>query len=666
MLAAASLLGSAAATGAPQHVTEIMPGYNLSWALSGTHLTVEISAATGGWVSFGIASNGGMKGADMMVGWVDGSGQANVEDYWSEDFATPTRDESQDWELISGAQACEDACTTQIVAQRRLDTHDELMDWPIRSGFNRIIVAMGVSDYFTYHGPTARAARPLNLAGSASNDPLASLKSDPNVKVLELAHMDMHIPARCTYDDSPTNSAELTQSLHTPGAATNYSVRYAYCSGAPTTYVNVCYEDILPRGAHIVAFEPIIDPNHPSIPHHYLIEGRTQAGCEGALGSEGVDLLWAWAPGFDFNKLPEEAGFRAGPGGYRGISVETHFDNPAARDGVVDHSGVRIFYTETFRAHDAGVLQLGDPTVLLSLRGALQAPVEAAYEKVHAVDDVLGYDFQSQVQDAYLPDGLSHFAFECSSEDTAAMLATPVHVYSRALHEHATGVKMRTRQYSGSISDGLLGLLGGSSAALGVLLLPLRRLLRDSGFFDRFLLVRDTVMDFYDFNFQGEILQDGLAFGNPSWEVRPGDSFLVECWYKTDGATKWGIASEDEMCIDFLWYYPKQNGTTLMCSGVPSGAGYSMSTPSPWQTEKSFTQRTAGLEGERVGSSADASTASALGAWLLPHIGWEAVVGDGPSRATVVFLNGVRQYGVQLAQTLHWYWENEFWRNYLG
>jgi len=133
MLAAASLLGSAAATGAPQHVTEIMPGYNLSWALSGTHLTVEISAATGGWVSFGIASNGGMKGADMMVGWVDGSGQANVEDYWSEDFATPTRDESQDWELISGAQACEDACTTQIVAQRRLDTHDELMDWPIRT-----------------------------------------------------------------------------------------------------------------------------------------------------------------------------------------------------------------------------------------------------------------------------------------------------------------------------------------------------------------------------------------------------------------------------------------------------------------------------------------------------------------------------------------------------
>lgn len=61
--------------------------------------------------------------------------------------------------------------------------------------------------------------------------------------------------------------------------------------------------------------------------------------------------------------------------------VQTHYNNPDLDEGLQDNSGVRVYYTEEPRAMDAGILQLGDPFLML--------------------------------EDMEIPDGKSKFAFEC-------------------------------------------------------------------------------------------------------------------------------------------------------------------------------------------------------------------------------------------------------------
>ncbi len=54
--------------------------------------------------------------------------------------------------------------------------------------------------------------------------------------------------------------------------------------------------------------------------------------------------------------LPENIGFRAGPSdsSMRWLEVQIHYDNPNSHTGIVDNSGVRIYYTDQLRQYDAG------------------------------------------------------------------------------------------------------------------------------------------------------------------------------------------------------------------------------------------------------------------------------------------------------------------------
>lgn len=80
--------------------------------------------------------------------------------------------------------------------------------------------------------------------------------------------------------------------------------------------------------------------------------------------------IFLWTPGATNSELPEDVGYRfstaTGSGGFRSISVQTHYDNPEGDVGVTDSSGVRVYYTEELREMDMGVIELGDPLVRLT------------------------------------------------------------------------------------------------------------------------------------------------------------------------------------------------------------------------------------------------------------------------------------------------------------
>ena len=58
-------------------------------------------------------------------------------------------------------------------------------------------------------------------------------------------------------------------------------------------------------------------------------------------------------------------------------------------------------------------------------------------------------------------------------------------------------------------------------------------------------------LEFYNFNFQ--------PFTPRNIVAKPGDTLVTDCYYNTDGGVNFGIGTEDEMCIDFITYYPRGN-----------------------------------------------------------------------------------------------------------
>ena len=69
--------------------------------------------------------------------------------------------------------------------------------------------------------------------------------------------------------------------------------------------------------------------------------------------------------------------------------------------------------------------------------------------------------------------------------------------------------------------------------------------------------------------------------GNPPivqtpFEIAAGDSFRTTCFYRDNGTTEFGLGSQEEMCIAFLYYYPRK----LYANELPWFCGYDLGFPS--------------------------------------------------------------------------------------
>ena len=143
-----------------------IPGYTMEWKPLPTSidglLEIRLTAATTGWVGFGLAEYGagGMPGSDFVVC------QNNAAtDYHGFTYGTPTPDASQDWALVSFDTT---AGTTVCELTRLLNTRDP-QDRPIdltrfALGDAPVLFAHGANDdaSFGYHGAAVTTAT-LNL-----------------------------------------------------------------------------------------------------------------------------------------------------------------------------------------------------------------------------------------------------------------------------------------------------------------------------------------------------------------------------------------------------------------------------------------------------------------------------------------------------------------------
>ncbi|CAF0933370.1 unnamed protein product [Adineta steineri] len=317
---------------------------DLWWTVDETkqEITFELHVKTLGWIALGISPAGGMKGADIGLGWIDQSGQVHFQDRHAYNNSRPVVDTTTtDWFALQGR---EQNGWTAIQFKRLLDTCDT-MDVPIKSGTNILIFAYGLEDPdmstpngMIYYHDNRRGSRiiPLRSYGNPS----------PDEKFAELDYFDFQLK--------------------------DYIV-----PSTDTTYHCKIYKipEHLKQRRHAVAHKTIIDSANVDIVHHLLMYecNPTAIFDDNNLPDGECDQIYrqvqecsaniatGWAVGGDrIVEFPEVAGYPVG-GDFeiKYYMVQMHYDNPKKMSNRRDSSGIRFYLGKELREQELGYLTLG-------------------------------------------------------------------------------------------------------------------------------------------------------------------------------------------------------------------------------------------------------------------------------------------------------------------
>lgn len=409
----------------------------------------ELSVKTTGWVGFGFSPNGGMEGADIVIGGVGPDGIYFTDRHAAGKFM-PLLDEQQDYRLLSLTEA---DGQTVMKFERSIRACDK-DDYPITEVPVKLIYAYGKTDNITYHR-TSRGTKEVNLLKFMPKSML------PDSNYFDLTMTNFTIPTENTY---------------------------YHCKVMKTPLLDQKY--------HVYRIEPLIE--NMDLVHHLLlyrcpptVTSPTEEACyTGETQTQCFQTVAAWGVGGGAFELPEVAGIPVGgDDGKTLYRLEVHYNNQDNIAGRVDNSGLRFYYTSQLRQYDAAVLMTG----LAVVPGYVIPPNTTNFHSYGVCDT-------SQVSQVI--------------SDPAADL----HVFSVILHTHLAGKKIRVGHFRNGEQIDLL-----------------------------------AMDEHYNFEFQ-----QAVNLGKTK-TVKLGDQLLVECTYNTEnrtGLTLGGLATTNEMCLAFLFYYP--------------------------------------------------------------------------------------------------------------
>lgn len=325
--------------------TELKPNVaDLWWTVDEAlqEITFELHIQTTGWIALGISPAGGMRGADIGLGWVDQSGQVHFQDRYAYNKSRPVIDSTTtDW---FGLQGREENGWTAIQFKRFLDTCDT-MDVPIKSGTNIVIFAYGLEDPdmsqlggLIYYHDVRRGSRiiPLRSYGNPS----------PEEKFADLDYFEFRL-----------------NKYVVPASDTTYHCKVYK---APTNFT---------KRRHAIAHQTIIDPNNRDLVHHLLMyecnptmvfdDNNLPDGlCDEMyqqIGGCMSNIASGWAVGGDdIVEFPEIGGYPVG-GDFeiKYYVVQMHYDNPKLTANRRDSSGIRFYLGNELRQYDLGYLTVG-------------------------------------------------------------------------------------------------------------------------------------------------------------------------------------------------------------------------------------------------------------------------------------------------------------------
>jgi len=133
-----------------QYEMVTVDGIELQWRTDNEYLYINISAPTTGWVSVGFDPTNQMADANIIIGYVDGSGEVMIRD----DFGTSSTSHASDESLggtdnIMDHYGMDDGAMTMLHFRIPLDSGD-MYDKVLVPGNNyNVILAYGSADNFT-------------------------------------------------------------------------------------------------------------------------------------------------------------------------------------------------------------------------------------------------------------------------------------------------------------------------------------------------------------------------------------------------------------------------------------------------------------------------------------------------------------------------------------
>ncbi|XP_040217656.1 putative DBH-like monooxygenase protein 2 [Rana temporaria] len=357
-------------------------------------ISIEIQTPLATWVVLGLSPEGKLNASDFAVGGWDKENKQVFYDAHFKDEWPPVMDKSQDYELLELSRN-----ETHVVLRvwRQWFTCDS-HDLEIENDTIRVIVVFGEDHEFTL------LEKNTYIKSFFFLEILKELTDTENLIPYEFRVNDFLIPA----DD------------------TTYA-----CTFIPMPNVSTKH--------HIVRYELIVDPDSVGIVHHILIYGcgnnlefSSEIGaCYGSdtRYSKCMNSLFGWAVGgevFDFSPdMGVPIGTEEDP---KYIRLEIHYSNFHNKEGLLDSSGIRIYYTPQLREHDGGIL----------MTGIFTFPIH------------------------FIPPGADHFRNYglCNTELIPQMLGHPVedfHVNTFLLHGHLTVQSIRIMHYRNGTLIGSLG-----------------------------------------------------------------------------------------------------------------------------------------------------------------------------------------------------------------
>ncbi|CAM9105653.1 unnamed protein product, partial [Hapterophycus canaliculatus] len=500
---------------------------DIFWTIYPEAETIRIAIhakSASGWAGVGTSEMGGMEGADMLF-YETSTG--NVTDTHSLVAGTPIVDEcTQDWTLLS-AEVGDGSLVFEV--ERTLDTgdvQDRVFVDDTQDGVSptRLMAAWGDTELVSYHG-TNFAKREVVMFGSEEDAdayiPLVEIKESDDVAYFDVTATNFTIPAvRTWYEETcvPASALPSLEEYHAigfEGLIQSDNAEYVHhlvlrgwygpsdCGHACAAWME---ENSSGDSSDNGDFETVSDGDGDG-------SNGGPLGSSGSSYSQGSNTtipsfcddfnfadIFVYGPGATDEELPIDVGFLMGnvSGGFSSLALETHYNNPNGDTGMTDSSGVRVYYTEELRPMNMGVMQLGDPS--LSLEGFS------------------------------LPEGKSSISFSCPSSCTEEHFEEEeVKIYNHILHMHENGQAMRTLQYRNDSSGNEV-------------------------------LVHAAEVEYYS------VLQ-AVGFvlpANESGKVQRGDRFETECYYDTalssigSSNVTFGLGSENEMCVHFIYFYPDQ------------------------------------------------------------------------------------------------------------
>jgi hypothetical protein len=286
-----------------------------------------------------------------------------------------------------------------------------------------------------------------------------------------------------------------------PGKETTYMCKYIQFP-TDTKYHAVSYEGIITSKFmhHMVLYRCASAPVNVSAD----VRAGQPFDCTDS-GSPCMEYAMVWAPGTPRTAFPPEAGLPFGESQETSWFVlNAHYNNPDGIEGGTDSSGFSIKYTSALRPQDMGVLTLGTTNL-------------------------------------NIPPGLANFTAppsRCPSACTRR-ITQPLNLWANYLHMHQTGDAMKTQLLRPANASVFGNVTAGSKST---------QLLQEQQ--------PIGVIRSYSFDFQ-----KATPIPPASRILLPGDELVTTCGFDTRGrdyVTRFGLGSRDEMCYNFLFYYPRE------------------------------------------------------------------------------------------------------------